>query len=224
MQLIVYCSLAAVVFLVSALLPLGLRTDGEVDVPGMTVGERAAVFSAYWDEPDGSRVSMKNEGKLEPEVQKACEERMSVIMDSCRIDQQTGAAKKEGSEYFTLVSKAGDVNICRKWVEWQGDWRNWMDVCFDADSGELYYLYVSAECLSNYKSYTGALPAEFGAAYIAECLGKEMGYELLYLDVPEDNPNSMIASYHCGSSALRLRINCNYHESVLLDVLIKCEM
>ena len=117
-----------------------------------------------------------------------------------------------------------DKKFLRKWVEWQGDWRNWLDVCFDADSGELYYLYLSSECLSSYSDYIGAVPAQFGAAYVAEILADEMDYELLYLDVPDDDANSIIASYLCGGSALRLRISCIYHESVLMDVKVCCEM
>lgn len=223
-ELIIFCTLAAVIFLIAALMPLRFQNEEALTTSEMSMGERAAIFSAYWNEPDGSRVSMESGGKLDESTRDACEARMAELLTRCTIDRENGAAKKEGSEYFVLTSKGGEVNVCRKWVEWQGDWRNWLDTCFDADSGELYYLYLSAECLSGYTNYVGALPAQFGAAYVAEMLADEMDYELLYLDVPDDEPNSIIASYNCGGSALRLCISCIYHETVLVDVKICCEM
>ena len=182
------------------------------------------MFCAYWIEPDGSRVNLDTEGKLSDAMQAKCEARMKTLLSRCSFDHNSGAPKKDGSEYFAVRSNSGQVNVCRKWVEWQGDWRNWLDVCFDADSGELYYFYLSSECLSDFSAYRGLLPAQFGPAYVAEVLGDELGYELLYLDVPEGDPNSIIASYACGGSALRLNISCMYHESMLLDVKISCVM
>ena len=44
--------------------------------------------------------------------------------------------------------------VLRLFSEWEIDWHNWLDLCIDIDTGELYYMYISSRCLNNRENYT----------------------------------------------------------------------
>ena len=152
-QLLVYGGAALLVFLLSALLPLLFRKAPEEVLSPLNRSERAALFSAYWN---GGDESIKEPLTPSAETETRCRERMRQLTDICFQDEQDWTVESEGSEYFTLSGEGGEARLCRSWLQCQGDWRNWLDVCFDAESGELYFsktLEQHRRAVENYTKY-----------------------------------------------------------------------
>ena len=223
-QLILYSSLAAVMFLIAALVPLKFRGQAAEPVRELSPGERAAIFSVYWNTADSERAQLREDLTPDKEELAACTAKMEEIVSRCLLDRQDWQTETEGSEYFSLVSESGTVKVCRKWLQCQGDWRNWVDVCFDMDSGQIYYLYTSSECVANSARYTKALPKAPDAESVAGSFAESQGFELLYLDWTGEAADAAAAVYTSGASALRMSVSCIYYPATLIDVLIRCDM
>ncbi len=222
MKLIIYGGVTAAVFVVSALVPLLFR-GGEAARPqkdGLSAGDRAAVFAAYWNGPDEDcQVSIIGEPKKD-ELER-CSARMDEISLMCLADKSSGDVKSEGSEYVS-VSRGGDeIRLCRMWLEVQDDWRSWLDVCFDMDTGDVYYFYLSADCLTNPGKYLTLIPDGMDADRIAAHLAREKGYELLHLS-RDDADEVVTAIYNAEGSAVCMSISCVCYKSALIDVKICC--
>ena len=218
-----YASVMGVVFLLAALLPLAFRTGGSevVDSGGTGTGERAAIFSAYWN--DGARgCTVRSIPGPEKKDIDACTQRMSEIVDRCVIDAQRAAAGSAGSEYVSVTNDAGTIRICRMWMEFQGDWNNWIDACFDMDTGEVYYLYVSSKCISNAETYLDALPEGFNTQTAAEQIAEERGCELVKVVWSGKTGDTATAVFLDGGSAVCMELTCTYYQSSLLDVKLCC--
>ncbi len=222
MKLVIYGGVTAAVFVVSALVPLLFR-GGEVKArgAGLSPGARAEIFDAYWngggedcrvsliDDPDGSALEL-------------CSARMNQISLLCLADKSSGQVKSEGSEYI-LVGRGGDeIRLCRMWMELQSDWRTWLDVCFDMDNGDVYYFYLSAECVSNPYKYYELIPDGMDAGSIAEHIAQQRGYELTHLNWEGDSNASATAIYTSNGSAVCMSISCSCYKTALIDVKICC--
>lgn len=224
MKLIIYGGVTAAVFVVSALLPLLFRS-GEAARPrdrGLSVGDRAEIFDAYWngvgEDCQVKLISDPEKGALE-----LCSARMEQISLLCLADKESGEVKSEGSEYISVSRGEDEIRLCRMWIELQSDWRSWLDLCFDMDNGDVYYFYLSAECLSNPGKYSELIPDGMDAASIAEHLARQRGYELLHLNWENtDSAETATAIYTSEGSAVCMSISCFYYKSALIDVKICC--
>lgn len=221
-KLLISVFTTAAVFVVCALIPLFVKVREEA-TPGLSYGERAAVFSAYWNDKDPN-VKMRSVTSPGKSAENFSSGRAQQLLQECFIDRQELQLDTQGSEFFTLTYEDKTVNICRKWEQCQGDWRNWIDMCFDADSGEVYYLYISCECLKNSTLYRGLLSDEVDTEYVAGKLGEKSGYELLYLDWSGNSEDNGTALYMKGSDALRFRVSCIYYDATLIDIKICCDI
>lgn len=222
-RLVYYAVAAAVVFLLAALLPLAFRPDSveAADSGEFDAGARAAVFSAYWN--DGGRgCTVRNIPGPERKDIDACTQRMSEIVGACVIDTQSGAANSAGSEYVSVSNDLGTIRTCRMWMESQGDWNNWIDVCFDMDTGEVYYLYVSSKCISNGETYLDALPEGFNTQTAAEQIAARRGCELVKVVWSGKTGDTATAVFLDDGSAVCMELTCTYYQSSLLDFKLCC--
>lgn len=221
MKLLSYGIAAAVCFLLAALLPLAFAGNGEAP-DYLNRGERAAIFAAYWNgEQDSvSAERIDQPGKRDVE---SCEKRFAELLDKCTFDLVPGEMQSSGSEYLTLTANEDDeISICRIWRQRQGDWRNWIDVCFDVDTGELYYLYLSSECLKNQSDYSDILPGELSAGFVAEYIDSMTDYKLINIDWSGRSGDDATAIFQINGSAIIVKISCVYHKSTLVDIKLTC--
>lgn len=221
-KLFIYGGVTAAVFVVAALVPLLFRGGGETpSETGLSPGARAEIFAAYWNAGGGDcRVSLI--GKPGGDELERCSTRMNQISMLCLADKNTGQVKSEGSEYISVGMGDDEIRLCRAWMELQSDWRTWLDVCFDMDSGDVYYFYLSAECVSNREKYSGLIPDDMDAESIAELLAQQRDYELMHLNWEGGDSNSATAIYTAEGSAVCMSISSTYYKTALIDVRICC--
>lgn len=212
---------AAAVFLVAALLiPLAFR-GGRQEVQTDARGARAELFAAYWS---GEREGLEVLGgeSIAKKYAPDCEERINAIISDCTFDKNELLTQSEGHEYLTVRRGEDEVTLCRFWRQYQGDWRNWLDVCFDADTGDVYYLYLSSECVKNRPEYAMSMPAGLDAGYVADRLAEREGSRLLSSEWSGSSADPLTAIYSVDGSAIKMSISCIYYESTLIDIKLVC--
>lgn len=222
MKLIIYGGVTAAVFVVCALVPLLFR-GGEAAGPqstGLSAGDRAGIFAAYWNDV-GEDWQVSRIGEPKKEELERCSARMDEISLRCLVDKSSGEVKSEGSEYVSVGRGEDEIRLCRMWLEVQDGWRSWLDVCFDMDTGDVYYFYLSADCLTNPEKYLTLIPDGMDADRIAAHLSQERGYELLHLS--RDSADEVLtAIYNAEGSAVCMSISCVCYKSAFIDVKICC--
>lgn len=222
MKLILYGGVTAAVFVVCALVPLlfrgGEAAGGQSD--GLSAGDRAGLFAAYWNGV-GEDWQASSIGEPEDDELERCLARMEEISRLCLVERGSGEVKAEGSGYFSVSRGGEEIRLCRMWLEVQDGWRSWLDVCFDMDSGDVYYFYLSADCLTDPGKYLTLIPNGMDADSIAAHLSRERGYELLHLSRDEAD-EVVTAIYNAEGSAVCVSISCVCYKSAFIDVKICC--
>ena len=204
------------------LLPLAFRSEGAgaPDAAEMTLEERTRMFSDYWNRgAEAAGLTVTKPDPVPRKMKETCETVMRTLIARSIDDRGLDDLTPTGSEY-TVVSDGGgrEVHICRMWLEKRGDWQNWLDVCFDADTGELYYYYLSRECLTNRKLYqTEEIP---DAKLIAEKLAEDNGWTLRYL--ADEADGAAAAVYSSPGGTLCYEISCRWYDA-LVDIKLCCQ-
>ena len=210
----------AVVFVAAAVIPLKFADRNS------TIGEnyaaKAQLFSDYWNNEDSRCVVEKI---AEPNAVQIdfCNKRFGELVERCRVDKaEIGEAKMEGSEYVRLSDNGMTLELCRKWLQYSGDWNNWIDACFDANTGEVFYLYTNGECIYNSSEYSNVAPGSSDAGELARLIAEEMDMVLYHFDELLEPGASSTAIYLCGESPVKLELSIVYYEGRLFDVKIVC--
>ena len=204
------------------LLPLAFRSEGAgaPDAAEMTLEERTRMFSDYWNRgAEAAGLTVTKPDPVPRKMKDTCETVMHTLIARSIDDRGLDDLTPTGSEY-TVVSDGGgrELHICRMWLEKRGDWQNWLDVCFDADTGELYYYYLSRECLTNRKLYqTEEIP---DAKLIAEKLAEDNGWTLRYL--ADEADGAAAAVYSSPGGTLCYEISCRWYDA-LVDIKLCCQ-
>ncbi len=216
-KLIIYVSTAVLVFIVCSLVPLAFRgdiiTDGIFDT-----GERASMFAKYIDSDKSVKVRVND--KPDKAELKYCEKLFENIYDFCIVDNAEGKIITQDHQFLSLSDGENTMNVCRMWIQDQGDWTNWLDVYMDVDTGFIYYLYVSSICLLNGEQYYDAFPAELNARQIADFIASETGFELKLLNWSGNAEDTAAAYTAMDGEAIIWEINCSSYPSSMLDVKI----
>ena len=204
------------------LIPLAFRTlpeEPEETESPQENGGAAAVFAEYWNMgQEDSGITVEKPTPSEKTV-KFCEAQMRTLTDLCIDDRALDDPTPTGSEYTVLRSPDGtEVPLCRMWLEARGDWQNWLDVCFDAATGELYYLYLSRECLTNQKKYP--LNSSVSAEEIADRLAQAYDWTLRFIG--GDREKSAIAVLDRDGETVCFQIDCKNFDT-LTDIKICCK-
>lgn len=219
-RMIAIAIVTGAILLFAMLFPLAFLQNAETEAPkeAATLDARSALFAEYWAAGD-EQANFLAEVALPPDGAKLerCEALMAEIVAACIADTQLEALTPTGHDYVTISDGETDVNLCRMWMERKGDWRNWLDVCFDADSGEIYYLYLSCERLSNSESYAGYVQAL--KTHLSELLLRQAHGAVRYRNTEGENTEIAVVAGENGTVCYRIG-GVAYHE--LIDVKITC--
>ena len=211
----------ALVLIAAMLLPLAFRgrQGAEVSETGLTLEERAQMFSAYWNQgAEAAGLTVSKPDPVPRRMKETCETVMRTLIARSIDDRGLDDLTPTGSEYTVISDGRGrEMNVCRMWLEKRGDWQNWLDVCFDADTGELYYYYLSRECLTNRQLYRREETPD--ARQIAEKLAEDNGWTLRYLS--EEVDGVAAAVYSTPGGTVCLEISCRWYDA-LVDVKLNC--
>ena len=219
-KLFVGLSATLLVLIAAMLLPLAFRTaPGGTDAPApMTLEERAQMFAEYWTlGAEAGGFTVEKPDPVPKKMRETCETVMRTLIARCIDDHAITDLTPTGTEYTVVTGADGrEIHVCRMWLERRGDWQNWLDVCIDADAGDLYYCYLSRECLTNRKNYTK--PEQTEPAQIAELLASENGWTLRYL---ADESDGAAAVYSTPGGTLCYTISARVYDA-LIDVKLAC--
>ena len=203
------------------LLPLAFRAPPEEKKPekSFALDERAALFAAWWYDDSDMELEVEHIEPEENDAAEFCGERMEELVARCIDDRAFRMKDAEvfGEESVRVEGETGTLRLCRMWLQARGDWQNWLDVCFDADTGLIYYLYLSRECQSNQNLYTLAPEERPTAGSVARGLARECGGELRrFLD---DGAGGGTALINCEGGSLCYTVGCVYYDA-LIDIRI----
>lgn len=206
------------VLLFSMLFPLAFRSrvTAEPDAVPASLEERAALFAAYWDAGD-TEISSEKIETPDVEMKALCEAEMQQLIQRCIVDRRVENFAPDGSEYLRISDGETTATVCRMWLETTGDWKNWLDVCFDADTGEIYYLYLSCGNVSNPAEYTGV--ADLNCGRIISDLADCQGAFVRYTDGETNGTQTAVLSAPEGT--ICYTVKCTAYEN-LLDVKVGC--
>jgi hypothetical protein len=220
-KLLVSIGAVALVVLAAMLLPLAFRAapGGEAPAAPLTLAERTGMFADYWTEgAEAAGFTVTKPDPVPRQMKERCETVMATLVARSIDDKALDDLSPTGSEYTAVTDAAGrEIHVCRMWLERRGDWQNWMDVCMDADTGELYYYYLSRECLTNRKLYE---TPDTDAGRIAASLAEEYGWTLRYL-AEEHDSGGAAAVYSSDGGTLCYQISCRVYDA-LTDIKVSC--
>lgn len=216
-KLTIYIGAAVFVLLISALLPLAFR--GEIITDGIfDTGERSVMFSKYIS--GDKSIRMKIDDKPTKAEVKYCEKVFDDMYERCILDNAVSKNITEGSEFITLSDGENSMRLCRMWMQNQGDWTNWLDIYIDAETGFVYYLYVSSICLDNGGSYYDAVDSGLSSRLIADRIASETGFGLKILNWSGNAEDKATAYTTLNGEAIIWDIYCSYYPSSMLDLKI----
>lgn len=213
--------LCAALLLACALIPLAFRQTEPSPEPeetretDFTAADRSALFLAYWNN-DAPAVTHERLDSPGSRMTNFCRQLMGELVSRCIDDVALESREPTGSEYTIVTGRNGTLRLCRMWLQAKGDWQNWLDVCFNADSGEIYYLYLSRECLTNRELYPDVTDRPDGQA-IADMLAAVGGDVRFFGD--ENGDGLAVLSVADGAICYEIR-SVNY--DALIDVKVSC--
>ncbi len=219
---------AAGFLLLCALLPLAFSGEEKPpDEPGNTVmsqptpavptyiptelNDRIRLFDTYFDGDAGSIIKTElKAGEIEPAQTTAnCQDVLEKLIAVLTIDQaEENNVNVSGINYYTLVdSRTGaSIRVAEGFRDWYGDWKNWLRICIDMDTQDVYYVYLSSNCLYNFDRYNYIIDAN----EIARGFGESMGWELTGSNdagPTEDGKESLDVVYYNGGGYLAYRLH-----------------
>lgn len=217
-KLIIYICITVGFFLTACFLPLAFKGRGEGGDEYFDNGARAAMFLGYHNK--SSDVQCKVLDGFSSADEKYCSGRASEISSFCRLDKKSGKKITDGTEYLQLSDGENTLRIYHTWLQDEGDWTNWLDLYFDADTGFVYYIYVSSVCLNNSSDYISALDSSFNSRFVANLIAEQTGFTLKHFSWSGNAEDTAYAVTSNGGDTVCWNINCSYYESTMLDVKI----
>lgn len=226
MKLLLSVCAVGLALLAAVLIPLAFRADAAADpvqAPADTEETKAALFAEYWNGGSGAADILAEKPETLSDAQTAvCESVIQMLIARCINDQALEHPEVTGREYTVLHGESGtEVRLCRMWMEAKGDWQNWLDVCFDCETGVVYYLYLSRECLSNMLLYQGEESDVSGAEDVARLLGEQYGWMLRYSGIGNGGAATAVYSTPDGGT-LCYEIGCRLY-AALVDIKLCCK-
>ncbi|MCC8077353.1 MAG: hypothetical protein LIO60_03250 [Oscillospiraceae bacterium] len=181
---------------------------------------RAALFHIYWYSGEtGSETHPLQTERLDAPDEKTaafCEDVMRELVARIIDDAALEYEAPTGSEYLRVTDAQDEVQLCRMWLQAQGDWQNWLDVCFDAETGAVYYFYLSRECLTNQSRYVYPDDARPTAEYIAERMAEERGWREI-TTMSSEEEGGLVAVFSGADGVFCYEIFCACYDA-LIDI------
>ena len=218
-KMLIWIAAVALVVVAAMLIPLAFRAApaGESGPAAMTLEDRTRMFADYWNLGEESGFTVTKPDPVPRRMRETCETVMRTVIARSIDDRGLSDLAPTGSEYTFVTDGERELHVCRMWLEKRGDWQNWLDVCFDADTGELYYYYLSRENLTNRRNYSRADDPD--ARALAELLAADNGWVLRYL--AEEADGAATALYSTPGGTLCYSISARFYDA-LIDVKLSC--
>lgn len=195
---------------------------------------RAEIFAMYNDSlrypdtgPGRMRIDIKVEEvgdfrAVEDEIQKKIFAVLEQTTSMLIYDEVGGETESTGNEIVTVTDRDGvSVRLVRIYREWHGDWKNWMEFIADAETGDIYYLYISSSCENNIEQYDVIGPAFESADDVAYWWGDLCNIEYLDMEEVTGGIYQKMAKYGKGNDVLKYLLGWNYIPGKLLDMKIQ---
>lgn len=217
-KFMLYASACFVLLIMAVLLPLAFRTAPAPDASEPEAAQ-TRVFLEFWSGED-SHVASKVIDDADEQLRNRCLDRFREISSAYLPDRELSFSAPDGLEITELRSGSEQFRICRIWVNARGDWQNWIDACFDADTGRIFYFYSDAACLAHPGSYgTISVPTDTAAA--AETLADLNGDSIQYFfSVDSETAHGIFA---LSDGSISYAFSLNYRPGTLLQVSLVCE-
>ncbi len=215
-KMYIYVGTTLLVLIASCLLPLAF--GGSLSENLSQPGEKAAMFVKYINKDKSIRYKVNP--KPSNNQIKFCESVFDELAGYCILDNNSRKTVSEGYEFISLSNGEINMELCRMWLQDQGDWTNWMDVYMDVDTGFVYYIYVSSICVYNNQKYVSSIDSELNSKNIASMIAKETGYDLRMVNWSGKAEDTATAFTSMNGDALIWNINCSYYPSSILDIKI----
>ncbi|MBE7017334.1 MAG: hypothetical protein E7420_04170 [Ruminococcaceae bacterium] len=212
----VYVGTALIVFLAACFLPLAF--SGRSGINYENTSENAVLFVKYIN--NEKYVKSKINNKPSNSQVKFCNEIFDELLSSCILDKSSRKVLNEGCEFITVTYENETIELCRMWLQDQGDWTNWVDVYIDAETGFIYYMYVSGICVYNNSQYLNALETAPDCKSIASIVAAESGYNLELVNWSGKSEDTAKVFTRIGGESLVWNINCSYHPGSIIDIQI----
>ena len=185
------------------------QTDGdgqaqEASAPvTLSLADRAAAFSDF--------LAAETEPEpLEASLVSYTQRRQSKVLtdwalDTFTVDRQTGELGGSATLYYDIPCAGGSFRVMHAYREWFGDWNNWLSLYADADTGEIYYLYVSCGCQKNAAQYGDE---EMDNAALAGLLAERSGFTLEAVEDTGEQTGVCFVTGETGAAVFDLKCLC----------------
>ena len=132
------------------------------------------------------------------------------------VDAGQMTVEAEGTQCLEVYSGTGTIQVWHYYIQWRGDWRNWLDLYMDADTREIYYLYVSSGCENKQEEYALFPADQVTTESVARTLLAEWGMTVAEITEGEDSQTvTALCRDETGSSTYQ--VSCSYYPGSLLD-------
>lgn len=232
------CS-AALFLLLCALLPLSfINTEAQPDGPDepqttyspTSFIARATIFGRYLAGILPTE-SFSETVLTESEIA-GCWKKLTQIQYAFKVDLVDDIdILNNGVNLFTVTDDDGSqLRLAEYYMEWYGDWKNWIKIVIDVDTLDLYQVYVSSSCLSNFDLYLDESLSNDLDNYLADLCIKA-GLDLFQFDIAQPSDingvGSWIAVCRVGDELVNYKIDGQLYvdsvtPSLLVDLNISC--
>lgn len=201
--------------------------------------ERAALALKYINRPDrpadsgdtdNIEIEILDVNELEEQISKDVLEKILRQFEMLTSDLQ--AQPIDWSIYDEDIDIDGDLRrkdlavirddqgrsfrVLRFLLGWDTDWKNWIQVVFDADTADTYFFYSSALCRNNHEDYNSLiLPAD--PLQVAEQLKKYLGFDTYSIYWNGNIEEFAEITFENDSERIVYGIKCNYVPASLFD-------
>ena len=170
----------ALVLLACLMLPLLFTGREPEPAPStereLTSARRAEIYSLFAADELG--FTHLDEDEVGNEDYVKCVRLANTVRGILVMDEgETRVDNPFGTNFYTLSDDGDTIRIMEYYYEWTADWHNWLTMHIDIDTGEIYYLYYSANVLQNGWDYAGRAEDHLAAA--GERLVTALGLELV---------------------------------------------
>ena len=240
MQLTLYSSLTFFILVVCALLPRFIAAPEKPAGAGapetLSLSERTEMFLMHWagsgpGTGEGFVIENINREEMPENSLSLC----GAVSDRLRCgfvpDEPENGYEISGEQFYDLYLP-GDpgkrMRLCHVWYQWTGNWQNWFNLCIDADTGVIYYFYVSSGTAAGNTSDFDFVPEDFilkpdtDAPAIARLWPAYCRFECVSVVLSgrynDDRTPIYTAAYISGDGEISYDISCKYYPQILLDV------
>ena len=234
LKIIISVVLCIGVVVLAALLPAAIlhKHDGSALVTQYP-GEDLTVSSQGIKRAEFLAKTMHYPGAYKVEHQEAANHRQAaldarfVFAESSQVPDflltdMSVLSSSANAEDLTYISDSGDkLPLTHIYLEWKGDWSNWLEAYIDRDSGKVLYIYISGRCLVGNEKYAQMYPSCPSPEVIGEAYASSLGYTLGQHSVSQDpNENAIQAELSDGVNSVSYKINCIYYAGTMYDIKI----